>query len=412
MWATKGGDNLWRAHTGTHHRYIREKRRRVCKETWTLAKNKSTEYPEHFRNSKEDIMKKITTMIATFAFIVGLAGTVQAKPVEDLNLDISGVAQFGYAWSQANGADDGMDLNRLRIKLKAQPNDNVKFVANIEAEDSNTAGSAFGDNTPANAMLTDLGASSRVVDMYVVLNYLDWATILAGQMPTPVSYELNTDEYALETINYSQFVGIANRDRGFGIVVPFKQINGKWVAWILNGTGGINGAQSDMDDRNNYGTMFEFQPLEQLSFKVWGNFANMADNTGMFPGSTATNLTEMDVDAYGAGLDYKVNNFHFFGEYASAKLKLTDEVTSVRLGSQKTREWYVHASYEIPQTNVQLVARYDKYDPNTSNASDESKITTAGLNWDFDKDARLQIMREFKDGSDNDDLDVQLSVRF
>lgn len=357
-------------------------------------------------------MKKLFCSMLVSAFIVGTAGMANAAKMSESDLSITGVAQFGYAWSQRNGADDGMNLNRLRIKLGAPINDNIDFKAELEAADSMAAGSAFGDNTPANANIMDMGSDSRVVDMYVVLKYLDWASICVGQLATPVSYELQTDVADLETINYSQFVGIANRDRGVGINIPFKNVNARLAAWVLNGTGGINGAVDDIDDRSTYGAMFEMTPVEPLSFKVFANMSRMSDNTGLFAGSTAGNLTELNGDAYGAGINYKSGPVHLSGEYVQVKLKETDEVLSTRLGSAKTREWYVHGSYMIPDTDVQLVARYDKYDPATATANDDSKITTVGLNWNFDKDARLQIMREFNKGADNDDLDVQLTIKF
>lgn len=357
-------------------------------------------------------MKKLFCSMLVSAFIVGTAGMANATKLSESDLSITGVAQFGYAWSQKNGADDGMNLNRLRIKLASPINDKIDFTAELEAADSMGAGSAFGSNVPANALLTDMGSDSRVVDMYLVFKHLDWATVVAGQLATPVSYELQTDVYELETINYSQFVGIGNRDRGVGINIPFKNVNARLAAWVLNGTGGINGAVDDIDDRSNFGAMFEMTPVEPLSFKVFANLAQIADNTGLIGGSTAGNLTEADVDAFGAGVNYKSGPVHLFGEYVQAKIKVTDEALNTRIGSAKTREWYVHGSYAIPNTDVQLVARYDKYDPDTGTGNDDMKITTAGLNWNFDKNSRLQIMREFNKGADNDDLDVQLSVKF
>lgn len=357
-------------------------------------------------------MRKTLTTMLLAAMFVGIAAMAQAKDVKDMSLDISGVGQIGQHWTQLAGGNDSFNVNRLRVKLNAQPADAVKFYASIEAADSAVAGGAFGDKTPANAYLKDMGADSRVVDMYVTLSYLKWATILAGQMPTPISYELNTDEYALETINYSMMVGIANRDRGIGVVIPIQNTTAKVTTWALNGTGGINGAQKDIDDRSNFGAMIDFKPVDQLSFKGWANFGQMATADGTLPSSVAGNQTKAKIDAIGFGLDYKNSGFHFFGEYADAKLKVTDLVTSTRKLSAKTREWYVHGSYVIPETNVQLVARYDKYDPNTSVANDDTKIVTTGINWDFEKDVRLQIMKEFVKGRANDNMDVQLSVRF
>jgi hypothetical protein len=356
------------------------------------------------------------------AVIAGSATAATATSLADMDVNMDVVGQINYHFDERPATADSMDLSRLRITLKAQPADNVKFVANLEAADDVTARNAFGDNTPSNALLTDMGADGRVADMYVVLTYLDWVTILAGQMPTPVSYELNTNVYDLETVQYSQFVGIANRDRGVGFVIPIPNANTEFIGWLLNGTGGINGAIDDVDDRNNYGAMLNFKPMENLSFKVFGNFGDMSSDTGTLPGTAAGNMGELDVDAYGGGFDYSNQGFHLFGEYVRAK-SVVDSTTplgvSTRILSHKATEWYLHGSYKIPESDVQLVARFDKYNPEatptlgTLNSTD-SKIFTAGLNWDFEKNARVQIMREFNSGliNNQDELDIQLSVRF
>lgn len=363
-------------------------------------------------------MKKALFTFFAAVLMVGIATIAQAKPISEMNVDISGLGQFGYAWSEAGAFDNGFDTNRLRIKINAQPEEHIAFYTALEGTD-NISGGAFGSNVPSNANIADMAADSRLIDMKVTLTYWPWVTILAGQMPTPVSYELNTDEYDLETINYSQFIGIANRDRGVGFLFPLHP-EVKVATWILNGTGSITGGNTDMDDRSNYGALISYTPMETLNVKGFLNLAQMADDTNVIA-PTGGQLVELDADAWGLGADYKWCGFHFMGEYVKTKLKLTNEASGARIAfangslSPATEEWYLHGSYLIPKTDLQLVARYDKYDPDTTGAatSDDTKITTAGLNWNFEKNSRLQIMREFKSGFvKDDDLDVQLSVRF
>jgi len=311
----------------------------------------------------------------------------------------------------AAGRDNGFDINRLRIKLAAQPAEKVAFKGSIEA-----ANQGFG------ALQTGLFPTpeGRVVDAFVTLSYLDWATIMVGQMPSPVSYELNTDEYALETINYSQLVGgFVNRDRGIGVAIPVTDAV-DLTFWGLNGEGAIDGASDAIDDSAAYGAMINVKPVKDLGIKA---FANMADYTasgaelnalpGLAGTFTAANKSELSADVFGLGADYKIYGWHFSGEYIQNKIKAKD--TTGQLGTMKMKDYYVHASYKIPETGLQLVARYDRYDPDTTTASDEKKITTVGLNWDFEKDARVQIMQELKSESPSvkDNVTaVQLSVRF
>jgi len=371
-------------------------------------------------------MKKFLAGMTMAAAVVMTGASVKAVPLDQAKLDISGIAQIGYAWSEQLGFDDELDTNRLRLRLKAQPAEHIAFVSQLELTNNVSSAyapggtsTAFGANVPANAVLNDgFGADSRIVDLYMVLTYLDWATILVGQMPTPVSYELNTDEYSLETINYSQFVGIANRDRGIGVVAPLTDRT-QLITWLLNGVGGISGVTNDVDDRDNYGVMLNFNAMERLNVKAFGNFGNYLDLPGNL-GQPATDKAEMDVDAWGGGFNYSLKGFHMFSEFVQARISMDNETTSTRLGSQETREWFVNGSYVFPDTNLQLVLRYDRYDPDTDTDSDESKITTVGLNWDFEKNARVQLMREFKSGPVNvlgrdpedDKTMLQLSVRF
>lgn len=324
--------------------------------------------------------KALLTAMAT-ALIAGSVSTAQAKKVEDLGLDITGIGQLGHTFVQTGNDQQG--INRLRLKIAATPAEKLSFNSSFE----------LGPNQNFGAQNAAAAADSRVVDAYVTLTYLPWITVKAGQMPTPVSYELGADEYSLETINYSQFIGnLVNRDRGLGGIIPITE-NVKVVAWILNGNGTVGGASADDEDKANYGAMLTADPVKDLNVKIWGN-------TGKEIASKNT--------AVGLGVDYKISGWHLSAEYGQNSNKAAAATT-------KNRDWYVHGSYLIPETALQLVARYDRYDPNTTVSNNENKITTVGVNWNFEKDARLQIMQEMKSETPsvkNNQTQIQLSVRF
>lgn len=338
-------------------------------------------------------MKKLIATGMAAAFVLGMSAVSMAKPVSEMDLDISGLAQFNYSWSQQNGSDDQLDTARLRLNFAAQPAENVSIYAEIEGT-NNTSPGAFGSNAGAN----DGTADSRIVDMYADLTYLDWMSVRVGQFAIPISYELNTDEYDLETIKYSMGVGIfSSRDRGimvFGQPIP----EFGWSLWGTNGNGGITGATDDTDDQANYGIKLDWNPLTNLSFKLSGMFQEETDQ------ASATAVPEADV--FGLGFNYTYQGFHLMGEYNDANLDQNNVETDVT-------EWFMHASYIIPETDLQLVLRYDKYDVDTANVNvTDTHITTAGFNWDFEKNARVQLMHEFVDGSDTDNTDLMLGIRF
>ncbi len=352
-------------------------------------------------------MKKIL-MAGLAAFSIAAFSTAaQAVPVSEMDLDISGLAQFNYSWSEQNGRNDQLDTQRLRLIFSAQPAENVSVYAQLEGTD-NTSNGANGAAGSRNA-ISDGVADSRVVDLYADISYLDWMTLRVGQFALPNSYELNTPEFDLETINYTQGIGTFGvRDRGFmAMGEPTTQFG--WAAWITNGSSSnaagqsmtaITGASNDNDDKSQYGVQFDYSPTESLGLKIWGM---TEDET----------LTSPDVDAYGFVLDWVYSGFHLFGEYNLASVTMQN-TAGVTTSDDDLSQAYIHLSYLIPQTDLQAVVRYDwaQDEDNVTNTEGDNEITTVGINWNFEKNARLQTMYEFVDGDDNNNLDMQLSISF
>lgn len=346
-------------------------------------------------------MKKLIATGLAAAFALGMSSISMAKPLSELDLDLSGLAQINASWSEIDGANDELDLARLRLKLGAKPAEHVALKLQFE-ETNNISGGAWGDNYSRFSGLNADGASDgRIVDMYVDLTYIPEVSARIGQFALPNNYEILTDEYDLETINYSMGVGVfGTRDRGvmlFGQPIP----EFGWAIFGTNGSGAITGATNDTGDQANYGLKLDWNPLENLNFKIWGA---MAEEDTAAPGLTN------EMDAFGIGFNYTYQGFRLTGEYNDADSENAAAESDIT-------EYYVHASYIIPETDLQLVLRYDKLDEDTAGANvTDVDVLTAGFNWNFEKNARVQLMHEFVDESagmgESDRTDLMLSVRF
>jgi len=356
--------------------------------------------------------KTVAFFVIMISLVICVAIRAQATPLKEANVDFSGLAQFIYSWDDED-VNDQMDISRMMVYLNAQPAEKVSVHASLDFSGNRSTG--VGTAAGARNSIIDGMADETIVDLYADLNYLNKVTVRVGQFPLPVSYELNTPEYDLETIQYSQGVGtFGKRDRGFivfGDPTPTWSVSG----WLVNGAGAISGATNDNNnERTDYGFQLDVFPVDFFSLKIWGAHNDTSDATFFNEKASGS--------SFGFGMDYAEKRFHAFGEYSNND---TDWGNTFKT---RYRDWFIHTSYLLPDSNVQPVLRYDVYKTFNNTAPTEfngyectartsgfdctRKITTFGLNWSFEKNAKFQIMRDFVKGPRNDKLDAQLTVRF
>lgn len=361
------------------------------------------------RNRKENLMRKVLFLCFVLSLVI-IGKTASAAPLKDSNIDFKGLAQFIYSWDEDNG-NDQFDNARLEVNLTAKPNEHITVFTSLDFSgntsvmysDDPFAPVFYKGNVGSRHAFMDGSADDTIVDMFADISYIDNLTFRVGQFPLPISYELNTPAFDLETIQYNQGIGTFGlRDRG---LIAFGDPSDKIsvAGWITNGAGAITGATNDTnDDRSSYGLQLDVFPVDYFSVKIWGMWGDQ---------NAAWTGVETDQDAYGLGLDYAAHGFHFFTEYNYMEKDTGTTSTS----KYKYRQWYAHASQKIPNTNLQAVVRYDSFRYTTSaiasNPAWYGKITTAGVNWEFEKNAKLQLMHEFITGP-FDATDLQLSVKF
>ncbi len=369
-------------------------------------------------------MRRLILFLVLLGVVLFAGGRVsEAKQMKDMDVDVSGVLQAGYSWSEIANTNDQFDISRMRLRLKGSVNADVSYFTELELAgntSSSYAPAAIPSGTPASNLnlsnaagsrlaQKDMGADSRLVMAYVDLNYWGKTTILKtiriGQMPRGSNYELAIPVDQLETINYSTNVGqFGKYVRG----VQFKLKPYRWMSLgigIDNGNGGITGTDGALDDSTSWGVKATFFPKDYMQIKAF--FRNVNKSEWM-----------PDAQCYGGGMIYKYAGFNFMSEYYGCNPDPLNDGTKSTVEADIT-SWFMHVSYIIPDTKLQLVARYNEFEKEVSSrttgaqVSDyDLQITTLGFNWMFDKNTRLQVMREMIDGEDNDSTDVQLQIKF
>ena len=104
--------------------------------------------------------------------------------------------------------------------------------------------------------------------------------------------------------------------------------------------------------------------------------------------------------------NYSYKNFYIRGEYLQGK------------DAQINREgWYVQSGYMVVPNKLQLLAKYDTYDPNTANDSDLSTRYIIGFTYFFNNWAKIAANYAFCEEEKgalvkNNYLSVQLQAAF
>ncbi len=277
-------------------------------------------------------------------------------------LQLSGLIQTEYQGFQQTGVNSTFSIHRARIDVKGDINDNWNY-----------------------EVYTEFAATTKLLDAYTTYRIADFLKITAGQFKVPYSLESLISDSQLDFIDRSQVVNalagrqtdvIGNqngRDIGAQISGSFVKIDKRYLFDYTLGV--FNGAGYDVTTDNNghkdiVGRL-SVHPIENLVVS-----ANFYDGQGYY-GSPAKNNVR---NRGGVDARYVVGPLAFQAEYD----KGTD-------GTIKRDGYYVQGTWFVIGRKLQLAAKYDTYDANKAIATDRTWIYTGGVNYFFNKWARLTL---------------------
>lgn len=204
-----------------------------------------------------------------------------------------------------------------------------------------------------------------VGDMYIFSDKIPKHIVTLGLSRIPIGYEGAMAPAVVEVLNRAQIARNFNgdlRDAGLKITGNWKPV--EYLVGIYNGK---NDYKHDNDGNLDLATQLIFKPLyknpELGSLKLGGGYY------------TGRNTYHNDVlSFYGA---YKLKKYEIIGEY---------EYSDGRYGGKgrKSDGFYIHNTYFLTD-KLQLLARYDQFDPNKKNSRDLITEYTLGANYYFFK---------------------------
>ena len=305
-------------------------------------------------------------------------------------IQLSGYSQIRYLNQEEPGKRSGFDIRRVRLDMR-------------------------GNITPffAYRVQTDFADKPKLLDAYGEIKIANGFNITAGQFKVPFSMENLVGSNKMEMIDRSQVVealvarnkdviGNQNgRDIGLQAGGGFAYRSGvpliEYRLGVFNGSG-INVADTANDAKDVAGRLV-LNPVKGLSV---GGSSYVGYCKALKP----------DV----AGQSQTRNRFGVEASYVTNRLSLRGEYIAGRDGKTDRSGWYLQAGYFIADKKVQLLTRYDTYDPNTSAGNNITTNYAFGGNMNFNSWARLQLFYTIRDEQgteiNNNYLAVQFQVGF
>ncbi len=323
-------------------------------------------------------MKRYITIIFTFIFVLstgfvfaqGCGDDEPAEGDDEGKPKLFGFIQPQYEYHMTDPGTNTFKFKRARIGLKGNIPYDFKYYFVIE-----------------NSAFVSSNGNPYLLDAFVSYTRFKWAKISVGSFKQPFGLEVNTACHSLYTINragVSDQIVAPQRDMGVMLLGGDNETLVKYALAIMNGRGiGVkdNNASKDIIGR------VVFKPLDFL--RVGGSFRYGFPNTD-----------EDNRVSYAGELELKLGQFILQGEYIADQGDYNRAAGGgcgsdpVLLGEDRGG-LFVQAMY-MTNYNIQPVVKFEMFDQDYNNDETISSIDntysiTAGLNYFFNDNTRLQI---------------------
>ncbi len=276
-------------------------------------------------------------------------------------LQLSGYAQVRYQNLDEYNKIDGFDIRRARLDLK-------------------------GSITPywSYGFQAEFAGTPKLLDIYGECKIVNYFNIKLGQFRVPFSLENTANTPKLETIDLSQVVEaltgrskdvIGNHngnDIGIQFSGSFLKVKDKplfdYYIGVFNGSG-IN--ISDKNENKSIAGRLVFHPAKglDLGYSIYNG---------------------IDVFGTPTALNHKRNRWGVELKYELKQLSMRSEFIQGGDSDIERNGWYIQTGYYLIPQKLQLLFKYDAFDPNLSAHKDITTNYSVIMNYAFNAWARIQ----------------------
>lgn len=322
------------------------------------------------------------------------SGGVNVKAAgKEASLLLGGLLQVQSEFGARGDSRFGSDNDRFYLR-RARLNASGKFLEEFDFRIEMELAGTLAESSALRAQMTD---------GYINWNKWDWMNVRMGQFKTPFGYEQLYADPNLFTIERSLANDRLTLGRQIGLQAggSLFEKNLSYASGIFNGTG-VNNNFNDNDDfvfvQRIEGNPWQGKLLNKdASWSIGGNafYSDDARLTGQpsefrfdsVPGGAIDNIFAGSRIGIGADTQFHLGPFDLWMEYLRTEFKPKDNFPAKHFDSEGG---YIQGAYFIFPKKLQMLVKYETFDPNVQVRGDSTDTWTFGLNY-YIKDSSLKI---------------------
>lgn len=337
-----------------------------------------------------------TLLLLLFILATCQIQSQETKPLNNVvntlkeRISLAGYAQLGYTYDDAANPDNTFDIKR------------IIFMAHGKITDRWTCDFMY-----------DFYGGGTLLEIYTDYEILNGLSARIGEFKTPYTIENELSPSTVELINcYAQSVcylaGVNGSDKCYGAtsgrdigMMVYGKVFRDFLQYKL---AVMNGQGLNMKDKNNQkdivGNLMIY-PTKWLS--VGGSFIR----------GTGHAVENSEFTGIKAGENYQKKRWSIGGVVSTKQFNLRSEYLAGKDDKVSSEGFYATGSYRIFR-NFDVIASYDYFNPNKSEAFKQSNYI-AGVQYWFYPKCRLQAQYTYCDKKNQENsnlIQMQIQVRF
>ncbi|MEI7832638.1 MAG: hypothetical protein WCJ56_05530 [bacterium] len=315
---------------------------------------------------------QLVGMLGAAILLAGALATSAAEPTKlnvsaATNITVSGYVQGRYTENTGDAQPGGnFDARRLYLNIKADVDENTDAVLLLQ-------------NVPTVAPLEAYGEYHKdAVNVKLGINRIPFGVETPASSASLITLERSR---ALKALAYDDFTF----ERGLFVSYTCPQTGAKLATAFTNGEPLVKGVPSISNDTNKRKDV-----IARFSYPIDGGEVGVSYLNGEASAINAINDPSKPYGGTSVFANAVINRYGADAQYKNGNLKAVAEIVSGKTDSIDSAGGYVSLGY-MAMPNCQPYFRFDTFDPNNANKSDNYRAFTFGMQHNLNPRSSIKV---------------------